>query len=142
MRALALVVLAGCWITRAPDLYERPRWQTERDASYANGCIDARAFVRKSGKQGFGVAIKLVSHHDCHVHIAGQWHLAGATTAVGPIDLDMRGRSLRYGWLPVYFDNNDAWNDGHVDGELVLTVDAGEPAAAWTIRLRDEWRPR
>jgi hypothetical protein len=139
MRVLALVTVAGCAFTRAPDLDERPRWKLDHDATFASDCVDARAFVRKSGKQGFGVAIKLVSHHDCHVRISGTWHLAGASTAIAPIELDMRGRSLRYGWLPVAFDNNAAWNDGDVDGQLVLAVETGVPAPAWTIDLHDDW---
>ena len=139
VRALALLVMAGCVLTRAPETRERPRWQPTSDARYANSCVDARAFVRKSGKQGFGLAIQLTSHHDCHVRISGTWHLAGAATPVAPVDLDMRGRSLRYAWLPVAFDGNGAWNAGAVDGELVLVVDSGEAQAPlWTIHLRDE----
>jgi len=135
-----LVVATGCEIMRAPDAAERPRWHFDADAHYESSCVDAHAFVRKSGREGFGVAIQLVNHRDCHVRISGSWHVAGRVTTVAPIDLDMHGHSLRYGWLPVYFDNNQVWNDGNDDGELVLVVDSGETQAPlWTIHMHQQW---
>jgi hypothetical protein len=139
VRAVALLVVAGCVFTRVPETRERPRWQPTSDARFTSACVDAHAFVRKSGKQGLGLAIQLASHHDCHVRISGTWHLGGAATRVGPVDVDLHGRSLRYAWLPVAFDGNAAWNAGQVDGQLVLVVDSGEAQAPlWTIALHDE----
>jgi len=143
-------------MTRGPRLDERPRWELTQPASYANDCVDAKAFVRKSGRQGFGMAIQLVSKHDCRVRITPRWRLVDAPRdlALAPIELDMRGRSLRYAWLPVAFDNLAAWNAGRDSGQLTLgfdlvdaptqTTPARPPTASppWTMTLRDVMHPK
>lgn len=143
MRALLLgmIVAAGaCTISEAPRLEQRPRWNIGTGERYDAGCVAARAFVRKSGKQGLGLAVQLRSRGDCRVAITGARLAIGgrdlAIPGVAPIDLP--GHSQAYAWLPVRFDNNAEWNAGHVDAWLVLAIRIdGAPARDWPVELHD-----
>lgn len=154
--ASACAALAGCVITRPPRDSERPRWRIADDVRFDSGCAIGRAFIRKSGKTGFGVTLQWKSRGDCKVALdavtlkfdrpsaalrvaarpgeAGAFDQGGkvAVPVIPPVDLP--GRSLVYAWLPVPFDNNDAWNDGldHATLELAVVV-AGAPATPWRI---------
>ena len=139
--AWRLVALGpGCVVVRPPDLGERPRWQVIAGDHYDAGCISARAFVRKSGKQGLGIALQLRSRGDCNFAIAsGRVALDGHTVDVpGLPTIDLHGRSQLYAWLPVRFDGDAAWNAGRVDAtlELAIALD-GVPAPAWRLALHD-----
>ena len=134
---LAGAVLAGCVVTRPPHESERPRWRLAGEARFDAGCAIGRAFVRKSGKTGFGVALQWKSRGDCRVALDAV-HLQlehGATIAVPVIPpIELPGRSLVYAWLPVPFDNDQAWNDGLDRATLELAVAvAGAPATPWRI---------
>jgi hypothetical protein len=144
--AAALLAAAGCVVTRAPYQDERPRWRIEGGDRFEAGCAIGRAFLRKSGKTGFGVALQWKSRGDCRVAIeAVRLSLARgpaiAVPAISPIELP--GRSLVYAWLPVPFDNNAAWNDGLDDGTLELAVAvAGAPAVPWQIPVHQHAQRR
>ena len=137
MRVL-LLVATGCVVVQPYKLRDRSRWHAG-EAVWESGCVAARAFVRKSGKEGFGLAIQLKSRTDCRVQLAhgrltfeggGVVELAETTT------LDLRGRSLIYTWLPVRFDGNAAWNDGKFSARLELTYNVdGVAAPPWQFAL-------
>jgi hypothetical protein len=169
MRAAPLAALvlaaAGCVVTRPPFTHERPLWRITSGDSFEAGCAIGRAFIRKSGKAGFGVALQWRSRGDCRVAIeAVRLRLAhreltaappgtgaAAKLAVVPLAaVELPGRSLVYAWLPVQFDNDAAWNDGRDHGLLELDVAvAGAPATPWRIpvhqripeRLEEGGRP-
>jgi len=134
---LACAALAGCVITRPPRESERPRWRIAGEDRFDAGCASGRAFIRKSGKTGFGVSLQWKSRGDCRVALDGV-HLRfahGAKIVVPAIPpLELRGRSIVYAWLPVPFDNNEAWNEGLDRATLELAVAiAGAPATPWQI---------
>lgn len=138
VRIAPLLLLAtGCLVTRAPRIEERPRWRLADATAFEADCLVGRAFVRKSGKQGFGVALQLRSRRDCPLALAGvKLVLRRRTLEIPPIALaPLPGRSLVYAWLPVAFDNNEAWNDGETSAtlELALVVE-GQPRP-WRIAL-------
>lgn len=138
MRVIAfLVLLAGCIATRPPKLDERPRWRVAGDAPLDAGCVLGRAFVRKSGKQGFGVALQLRSREDCAVIIDYlELVFPHRTLALDVVDRRehvLPGRSQRYAWLPVAFDNNAMWNAGHDTATLVLALRVAGQRVAWRI---------
>ena len=137
---LVLVLLAGCVVTRGPSIDERPRWRLADDGKLDAGCLSARAMVRKSGKQGIGIAVQLRSHGDCAVRFTGaRLELAGASLPIAtPPSLDLAGRSQLYAWWPVAFDNNAAWNDGRATAALV--VDYAVPGATGSWRIAMEQR--
>ncbi len=138
MRALALVLFGACVVTRPPDLDERPRWRLLAPASYGADCAQADAFIRKSGKTGIGLSLRVRSSGDCMFTIVGSRIVFGrrvvAAGAVGPIALP--GRSQLYAWLPIKFDNNDAWNADTNDATIELEVAvAAQPTATWKIAV-------
>ena len=112
VRALIPIAFAGCIVTQPPKLAKRPRWYIQPSASLDADCLLGNAFVRKSGKQGIGLALQLRSRTDCSVSIDSVRVVfarsAVSAPAIAPMQL--RGRSLVYAWLPVPFDNNAAWN--------------------------------
>lgn len=138
----ALEVLAGCVITRPPRESERPRWRLAGDAPFDSGCALGRAFIRKSGKTGFGVTLQWRSRGDCQVAIEAvslQLEGGGKITVPSIAPVALPGRSVVYAWLPVPFDNNAAWNDGYDRGTLELAVAvAGAPATPWRIPVQQQ----
>lgn len=106
---LAILLLAGCVVTRAPKLEERPRWRLAKPSAVLDrDCVIAEAFVRKSGKEGFGVAVQLKSRGDCKVEIIdGTLVFDEGHHEVHIKDLvfDLEGRSVAYAWVPVAFKN-------------------------------------
>ena len=134
-------LLAGCIVTRPPRIEERPRWRLVTPASYAATCVEADAWIRKTGKQGIGIALRLRSRGDCTFAIASA-HLLVDDKPIGagslaPISLP--GRSQLYAWLPVRFDNNALWNDDRDDATLELeVVVAGQSAPTWGIRVHQQ----
>ena len=139
MRAAVIVMLAGaCVITRAPRIEERPRWRLTTVPAWKAGCALGEAWVRKSGKEGFALAVRLRSTHDCKVAIGGGTLAldGGDTIALPPIaSYDLVGRSLIYAWVPVRFDNDAAWNDEHTKATLTLAMTVDGAAAPWSFPL-------
>lgn len=123
---LALLLLCACNDPMHPRTY--PRWVVDGAADVAwRDCAGLRAFVRKSGKEGIGVAIELRSRKDCAVGIARAELVLGdgaRVTATIPTFPAPRGRSLLYLWMPLHFDGDDAWNRGvrraRLDVELAI----------------------
>jgi hypothetical protein len=144
--ALVLSVLVGCVVMRPPWVDERPRWQlVDPGAQLDTACVIGRAFVRKSGKQGIGIALQLRSRETCHVTFtAARLELAGGKTieVAPPASRVLPGRSLVYTWWPVRFDNNAVWNRGHHDGELVLDYAIGGVTGSWRVAMRQAPPPR
>ena len=136
--ALTLILVTGCVVTRPPRVEERPRWRLAAPASYAAACVEAEAWIRKSGKTGIGVALRLRSHGDCSFAIRGARMVFGAhgpTVASGGLaTIALPGRSQLYAWLPVQFDNDGVWNDDRNDATLELDIAvAGQPAPTWRV---------
>jgi hypothetical protein len=138
VRALISIALAsGCIVTQPPKLDQRPRWYLQQGAALDADCLLGNAFVRKSGKQGIGLALQLRSRHDCTVSIDTVRVAFAKTTvevpAIAPMQL--RGRSQIYAWLPVPFDNNTAWNRerNHATLELALRIN-GKPVT-WALPM-------
>lgn len=139
--AIACLVLGACVVTRPPDLAERPRWRLVAPATYAADCAQADAFLRKSGKTGVGLALRVRSTATCTFTITGSRIVFGKRTvtagAVGPIALP--GHSQLYAWLPIKFDNDAVWNDDRNDAtiELDVAVAAGQ-TATWKIPVHQQ----
>lgn len=136
MRALVLALLGGCVVTRPPNLAERPRWSLRAPAHHAEGCALADAFIRKSGKTGIGLSVRVRSTTDCTFTITASRIVFGKRAfpagAVGPIALP--GRSQVYAWIPIRFDNDAIWNDDRNDATIELDVAvAATPTTTWTI---------
>jgi hypothetical protein len=132
-----MFVLGGCIVTKPLAHEKRPRWYTLGPAALDADCLIARAFVRKSGKQGVGLALQLRSRRDCSVSIDTVRIAFAKREIIVPsiAPLALRGRSQLYAWLPVPFDNNAAWNAERNQAtlELALTVD-GKPVG-WKIPM-------
>ena len=132
---LSLVLTTACLVVKPPDV--RPRWQTTGAAELDAGCALARAFIRKTGKAGFGVAVQLRSRGDCTVEIGrAELVFAGGervSTNPGVPRQVLTGRTLIYVWLPVAFDNNAAWNAERNTAVLELAVSANAAQTTWKI---------
>lgn len=141
MRALVVVMLAGCVVTRPPRVEERPRWHLAAPAAYRAGCLEADAWIRKSGKTGLGMTLRLRSTGDCSVAVTDARIVFGkrAIHSTGLAKVELPGRSQLYAWLPVKFDNDEMWNTDRNDAVVELdVVIAGQPAAPWTIRVHQQ----
>jgi hypothetical protein len=141
VRALLLVLFGACVVTRPPELAERPRWRLTAPATYAASCAQADAFIRKSGKTGVGVSLRVRSTETCTFTIAASRIVFGKRVvpagAVGPLALP--GRSQLYAWLPVKFDNDAVWNDDRNDATIELdVVVAAQPAVTWKIPVHQQ----
>jgi len=134
---VAALALGGCVVTRAPSPAERPRWRLTAPTTFEHGCALGRAFIRKSGKTGVGMAVELRSRGDCTVAIArAELVLAsGERVPAGFMPVPpLAGRSLIYTWVAFPFDNNAAWNRGDVDGAFELDlVTNGDRAPTWRL---------
>ncbi len=138
---LALVLVSGCVVTRPPRVEERPRWSLIAPASYAASCVEAVAWIRKSGKTGIGVSLRLRSRGDCSFAIRSSRFVVGTYAIVtGSLaEIRLPGRSQLYAWLPVKFDNDALWNDDRNDATLELDVTvAGQPAPTWSIPVHQQ----
>lgn len=134
VRAVILVLLGGCVVVRPPRFEERPRWSLAAPAHYAAACAEADAFIRKSGKTGLGLSVRVRSSSDCTFTVTASRIVFGrrvfASGAAGPVALP--GRSQLYVWLPIRFDNDAMWNAGHDDATIELDVAvAAAPTATW-----------
>lgn len=134
MRLVILALLGGCVVTQPPST--RPRWYLADNAHFAAGCAQADAFIRKSGKTGIGLALRMRSTSDCTFTVTGSRIVFGkrafAGGAVGPIALP--GRSQLYAWLPIKFDNNAMWNDDRNEARIELDVAvAAAPTTTWSF---------
>jgi hypothetical protein len=124
LAAMALFAV-GCGDSTKPRRF--PRWMVSPTMTQEiawRDCAGVRAFVRKSGKQGIGVAVELRSRTDCAVTVPrAELVLDDGTRAVAPLEVPpMRGRSLVYLWLPVRFDGDAAFNNGARAGTLQLDL--------------------
>ena len=141
MRALLLLVATGCVVTRPPRIEERPRWYLSSPTPYRAGCVDGDAWIRKSGKTGLGLTLRLRSTGDCTFSVTDARIVFGkrAIHSAGLPAIDLPGRSQLYAWLPVKFDNDEMWNDGrdHAVVELDVVI-AGQPAAAWKLPVHQQ----
>ena len=141
VRALLLVLLGACVVTRPPELAERPRWRLTAPATYAADCAQADAFLRKSGKTGLGLSLRVRSTGGCTFTITASRIVFGRRVvpagAVGPLALP--GRSQLYAWLPIKFDNDAVWNDDRNDAtiELDVAVAAGT-TTTWRIPVHQQ----
>ncbi len=111
---LLALLLCACTDPMHPRTY--PRWVVDGAADVAwRDCAGLRAFVRKSGKEGIGVSLEVRSRKDCAAAIVRAQLVfddgarAAATIPALPA---LGGRSLRYLWMPIHFDGDDAWNRG------------------------------
>jgi len=128
-------------------LRDYPRWRIVGGQAFARDCLRAEAYVRKSGKTGIGVTLVLRSLHDCAVEIRRaelvfpDGHRATATAEARAL-APMAGRTLRYHWLPLRFDNDRAWDDGQRDATLELELAiAGQPVV-WRMPAQHRWDQR
>lgn len=137
MWRLFFVLCAGCVVIEPTRV--RPRWHTTDGAELESGCAIAHAFVRKTGKTGFGLAVQLKSRGDCSVEL-GRAELVfsdGARSVANPglARQELHGRSLVYAWLPIALDNNEAWNEGRNAAVLEIAVAIGDARSTWRIPL-------
>lgn len=139
------LLLGACTDPRHPRTY--PRWVTDStnagtaadpEVKWAD-CAGLRAFVRKTGKEGIGVTLEVRSRTDCPARIAS----AGITfpdRSVAPATIpavpELRGRSLRYLWMPIHFDGDARWNEGTRKAQLHVQLEidgAPQPALTWPL---------
>jgi hypothetical protein len=135
---LLALVLCACTDPMHPRTY--PRWVVADSAEITwRDCAGLRAFVRKSGKEGMGVAVEIRSRKDCPATIVraelvlDDGARAAATIPAVP---ELHGRSLRYLWMPIHFDGDDAWNRGVRSArlDLELAIDGViQPVIGWPI---------
>jgi hypothetical protein len=132
-----ILVLSGCIVTQPLKLEKRPRWYALGPAAVEADCLLGRAFVRKSGKQGIGLALQLRSRRDCAVSIDTVRMVFPTREIMVPsiAPLALRGRSQIYAWLPVPFDNNAAWNAERNQAVLELALTVEGRAVAWKIPM-------
>jgi hypothetical protein len=140
VRIALLALVTGCVVIRPPELTERPRWRITGNDELETDCVSARALVRKSGKQGIGMAVQLRSRMDCTftpTSVALVLHGETITLATPP-PIELRGRSQLYAWLQLGFDNNAVWNRGANDGVLAVVYTAGAQTGTWQIAMHQQ----
>ncbi len=140
---LFLLLLGACTDPMHPRTY--PRWVVDGAGTPEvmwRDCAGLRAFVRKSGKAGMGITVEIRSRTDCPATISSasvvfpdgprRFHAEARTPAVP----ELRGRSLRYLWMPVPFDGDMLWNRGvrHATLEIELTIgDTKQDKVSWPL---------
>ena len=134
---ISIALSSGCIVTQPPKLDQRPRWHLPQGANLDADCLLGNAFVRKSGKQGIGLALRLRSRTDCAVSIdAVRVAFANSSVSAPPIaPMQLRGRSQIYAWLPVPFDNNAAWNRERNRATLELALRINGKPVTWALPM-------
>lgn len=137
----ALLLAAGASLATSQPRQARnfPAWET-RDGERDLGCAHASAYVAKTGKEGFGLTVRL----DASTPSACPVQLAGATATIGgarvvaaelpPAALVPPGAPA-FLYLPFAFDNEAAWNDGRRAGTLELVVRVGGREDTWQLPI-------
>jgi hypothetical protein len=143
---LLLLLLGACTDPMHPRTY--PRWviDTTNAADPDGGpavqwrdCAGLRPYVRKSGKAGIGVTLEIRSRTDCAATITRAeivFPEGAPAAATIPAVPELRGRSLRYLWMPVHFDGDTLWNRGVRRATLQVEVaidGVAQPQIDWPV---------
>ena len=128
---LGLLVLAcassGCALLEGPRR-RTVAWGVVETTPKSVGCATATAHVARTGKEGMGVVVTLRGRdtNECNVQNARVSLLlengleVRAKKALPEMQLTSRETVEVY--VPLYFDNNDAWNRGVRRGKLELRL--------------------
>lgn len=131
-----LVFLVGCVVH--DQVSTLARWQAA-PTGFDAGCATLTPFVRKTGRNGIGMSIRMLSHGDCDVAIgAADLHFSdGSATHAYFAEqrFALKGNSLIYAWASMMFANLDAWNEGKTRGVLVVDVTVAGTHYPWRIPM-------
>ncbi len=127
LRAAAVLFAAAASIaTPAPQMRRNyPAWELATQTSRV-GCAELTAWVSKSGKQGLGITLELVSiEHGCRVEFdAAEIDVGGQRVAALSLPPALSLEAPQRVYLPFAFDNEAAWNDGRREGQFRLALRA------------------
>jgi hypothetical protein len=125
----AVIVAALASMATQPSRVERnfPAWAVDADPELETGCLTAKIWVAKSGKQGMGASLRVRARGEasCQVEILNaQLSIAGATIEASglPVRKTVAGAEEAHVYLPFAFDNERMWNSGRRTGELVIQL--------------------
>jgi hypothetical protein len=139
--AILASVLSACVLIRPPTTEERPRWRITTNDLLDDDCLVAHALIRKSGKQGIGMALQLRSRMDCvfTTTSAALVFPDGSSVALAPPPpVELHGRSQLYAWLRLGFDNNAMWNEHRNTAVLTFAYTIGAKAGTWKIGVHQQ----
>ena len=124
---LAIVVASGASVATSPSHLEPkyPMWTVLDGGPTVLGCAEVEAWIPKSGSEGFGLTIAIDAPSDCRPRVEASFR-AGAVSRTSAL-VAPEGEKRRFVYLPFSFDNTSLF-DGHVEaGEIVVTIDDGQP---------------
>ena len=104
-------------------------------------CMIAHALIRKSGKQGIGMALQLRSRGDCTFTTtsAALVFPDGSSVPIAvPPPVELHGRSQIYAWLQLGFDNNALWNARRNTGVIMFGYAVGAKTGTWAIGVHQQ----
>lgn len=133
----AVVVLAAAAASLATSAPRTRRgfavWQLDK-VDHPAACARVTPFVAKSGKEGIGIGVRVVSSDpSCVVSISGALRAGGRVFESDPA---ISVRAPGHGYLPFVFDDEALWNDGVRAGELELRVREARGEATLVLPMR------
>ena len=149
LRASVLALAALASVATSPPRYPRnfPAWRVFSEAVRPVGCVQATAWVAKSGKTGLGLGLELspASGATCTIEVKNAVLVVNPgpqEQRVGYLNLPqptvVQGYSALY--IPFAFDNEKSWNDGERDARLSLElVVDGVAQPVWSLSLHHEY---
>jgi hypothetical protein len=126
----ALVLTSATCIATSPAhvyIKNYPAWQPHGDTTRVIGCVDSKWWVSKSGKEGFGITVRVHARPGgCRVRVTHAVFAAGPTVVDAPVraPTELSEEVTDYIYLPFAFDNNTLWNQGIRRGMLDLGLSA------------------
>jgi hypothetical protein len=129
----ALLLTSATCIATSPayiSVKNYPAWEPRADTSHVSGCVDSKWWVSKSGKEGFGITLRVRgrSASGCRFRITRAVFTVGTTLVTAPArpSIDLAEEVTDYIYLPFAFDNNALWNRGARRGWLELGISTME----------------
>jgi hypothetical protein len=136
-----VAALASVATSRPMQVRNFPTWETtapERDL----GCAWATTHVGKSGKEGFGLVLRVEARRRCDVRVVAATADIGGervTATELPTSGPLTSSEPVFLWIPFPFDNEQAWNDGRRTGSAELVLRIGDREDRWPLPLNERY---
>jgi hypothetical protein len=142
-QALVVVLAAlASLATSAPRMTRNfPAWGVTSETSATMACASVEAWVSKSGKEGFGLTLKVqnTTERPCPVELVeARFAVDALQIPASPLPgpLPLGPYQVDYVYLPFVFDNEALWNAGERAGALALGFRVeGRALPPWELRL-------
>lgn len=136
-----VLLAAGASLASMPPRYPRnyPTWTVSAEGTRTLRCANLDAWVSKSGKEGFGLTLRMqnLTEEPCQVTFEGATFMAEGVQIEGvlPAPITLSPFHLEPTYVPFAFNNEKLWNKGIQKGSLRLELQVDGQSASWVMPL-------